>query len=108
MELDVILFAAKIAPFFGIARRFVGTEPNDPLTGAYNETMRRLLPDYGMGLTVIARARGAAGVIRASKVRELFGRGDFAALAGYVPATTLAWLENDAAAPIRERLTCRE
>ncbi|MDR2450260.1 MAG: [citrate (pro-3S)-lyase] ligase [Candidatus Accumulibacter sp.] len=107
MELDVILFAAKIAPFFGITRRFVGTEPNDPLSDAYKETMRRLLPDYGIGLVVIERARGAAGVISASKVRELVGRGDFAALADHVPATTLAWLESDAARPIRERLARR-
>ena len=104
MELDVTLFAAKIAPFFDITRRFVGTEPSDPMTGAYNETMRRLLPEYGIELTVIERAKNAAGVISASKVRELVGRGDLAALAEYVPATTLAWLESNEAAPIRERL----
>jgi [citrate (pro-3S)-lyase] ligase len=104
MELDVILFASKIAPFFGIGQRFVGTEPNDPLTGAYNEAMRRLLPEYGIALTVVERARNAAGAIRASRVRELIGWGDFAALAEHVPATTLAWLESDAAGPVHERL----
>lgn len=104
MELDVTLFAAKIAPFFGITRRFVGTEPNCPLTGGYNLAMQRLLPAYGIELEIIERKQAATGVISASRVRELIGRGDFAALAEYVPPTTLAYLESDAAGPIRARL----
>jgi [citrate (pro-3S)-lyase] ligase len=104
MELDVTLFAAKIAPFFGVTRRFVGTEPNCPLTGAYNLTMQKLLPAHGIDLKIIERKQTAAGVISASRVRELIARGDFAALADCVPATTLAYLESDAASPIRERL----
>jgi [citrate (pro-3S)-lyase] ligase len=104
MELDVTLFASKIAPFFGITRRFVGTEPNCPLTGAYNLTMQSLLPEYGIDLRIVERAQTVSGVISASRVRELVGQGDFAALADYVPATTLAYLESDAAQAIRERL----
>ena len=104
MELDVTLFASKIAPFFGVTRRFVGTEPNCPLTGGYNLAMQRILPTYGVDLQIIERRQAAAGVISASRVRELVGRGEFAALADYVPATTLAYLESDAAKPIRERL----
>jgi [citrate (pro-3S)-lyase] ligase len=104
MELDVTLFASKIAPFFGITRRFVGTEPNCPLTGAYNLTMQSLLPEYGIDLRIIMRAQTVTGVISASRVRELIGQGDFAALADYVPATTLTYLESDAAKAVRERL----
>jgi [citrate (pro-3S)-lyase] ligase len=104
MELDVILFASRIAPFFGVARRFAGTEPDCPLTDAYNAAMRRLLPAYGVELRVVERKRTAAGAISASRVREFVGWGDFAALAEYVPATTRAYLESDAARPIRERL----
>ncbi|MFT3963145.1 [citrate (pro-3S)-lyase] ligase [Propionivibrio sp.] len=104
MELDVTLFAAKIAPFFGITRRFVGTEPNCPLTGGYNLAMQRLLPTHGIELEIIERKQAATGVISASRVRELIGRGDLAALAEYVPPTTLAYLESDAAGPIRARL----
>lgn len=108
MELDVTLFASKIAPFFGITRRFVGTEPNCPLTGGYNEAMQRILPAHGIELQVIERKQALtgplAGAISASRVRELVGKGDFAALADYVPPTTRAYLESDEAAPIRERL----
>lgn len=44
MELDVILFATRIAPCFGISRRFVGSDQNH----TYNTTLRRLLPEYGI------------------------------------------------------------
>ena len=104
MELDVSLFAAKIAPFFGITRRFVGTEPNCPLTGGYNQAMQDILPAYGIELRVVERKQTDSGVISASRVREMLGRSDFAGVADYVPVTTLAYLESDAAAPIRQRL----
>ena len=104
MELDLILFASKIAPFFGVTRRFVGTEPDDPLTRAYNQTMQRVLPVWGIEPTVIERKRTADGVISASRVRELYRRGDFAALADCVPETTFAYLVSEAARPVLERL----
>jgi len=104
MELDVTLFASKIAPFFGITRRFVGTEPNCPLTGGYNQAMQRILPLHGIELQIIERKQTETGVISASRVRELVGKGDFAGLAGYVPPTTRAFLESEEAAAIRERL----
>ncbi|WP_153111065.1 [citrate (pro-3S)-lyase] ligase [Propionivibrio limicola] len=104
MELDVTLFASKIAPFFNITKRFVGTEPNCPLTGGYNETMLRILPVYNIDLTVVERKQASKGVISASTVRELVGKNDMALLAEYVPPTTYAFLTSDEAAPIRERL----
>ena len=103
-ELDVTLFASKIAPFFNITRRFVGTEPNCPLTGSYNEAMVSILPVYGIELTVVERKLTATGVISASKVRELVGKNDLMLLAEYVPPTTYAFLTSEEAAPIRERL----
>jgi [citrate (pro-3S)-lyase] ligase len=104
MELDVTLFASKIAPFFGITRRFVGTEPNCPLTGGYNLAMQRILPVHGIGLEIIERKQAETGAISASRARELLGRGDFAGLADSVPQTTQAFLASDEAQAIRERL----
>jgi [citrate (pro-3S)-lyase] ligase len=104
MELDVTLFASKIAPYFGITRRFVGTEPNCPLTGGYNAAMQRILPAHGIELEIIERKQAQTSVISASKVRELVGRGDFESLPEYVPATTLDYLLSDEAAAIRARL----
>ena len=104
MELDVTLFASQIAPFFGVTRRFVGTEPNCKLTDGYNETMKRLLPIYGIEFVVVERKLASTGVISASRVRELLAHNELAQLAEYVPATTLAYLTSDEAEPIRQQL----
>ena len=104
MELDVTLFASRIAPFFGITRRFVGTEPSCPLTGSYNATMKRLLPGYGIELIEIERQQAPSGVISASRVRELIARDELSQLGDYVPESTLAFLVSEAAQPIRNQL----
>lgn len=104
MELDITLFASRIAPFFGITCRFVGTEPCCPLTNSYNDTMKRLLPLHGIELCEIERKQASGGVISASRVRELLARNDLAALNDFVPPSTLAYLLSDEAEPIRKRL----
>jgi [citrate (pro-3S)-lyase] ligase len=38
-RLDATLFAEQIAPACGISTRFVGEEPLDPMTAAYNEAL---------------------------------------------------------------------
>ena len=104
MELDVILFGSRIAPFFGISRRFVGTEPCCPLTGGYNEAMKRILPVFGIDVVEIERKQIFSGVISASRVREIIGNGDLSGLEPFVPPTTLAYLTSDEAEPIRKQL----
>lgn len=104
MELDLILFASRIAPFFRIARRFVGTEPCCPTTGGYNEVMKRILPVYGIDVVEVERKRTAAGAISASRVRDALRDDDLDSLAGLVPETTLAFLRSGEAGPIREKL----
>jgi len=44
MRLDLDLFARHIAPALGATVRFVGSEPQDPLTARYNTLMQELLP----------------------------------------------------------------
>lgn len=44
IALDCDMFSRHILPALGASVRFVGTEPADPLTRSYNETMNRLLP----------------------------------------------------------------
>ena len=104
MELDLTLFGSRIAPFFGIGRRFVGSEPNCPLTRGYNEAMQRLLPQHGIAVTEIPRLETTTGVISASRVRDLVARNEMAPLKEYLPASTLAYLLSAEAAPIRQQL----
>jgi [citrate (pro-3S)-lyase] ligase len=111
MELDVTLFATRIAPFFGISRRFVGSEPLCPLTRAYNDTMRELLPARGIALVEIERRQAeseVAEVISASRVRELLAHADYARLEEHVPASTLAFLMSEAARPIRQQIESKQ
>jgi len=104
MELDLALFASRIAPFFGISRRFFGTEPFCAVTCSYNETMKRLLPVYGIDAVEIERKETSDGVISASRVRELLKDDVLSPLDKYVPPTTLAYLGSAAAAPVLEKL----
>jgi [citrate (pro-3S)-lyase] ligase len=104
MELDLALFAYRIAPFFGISRRYFGTEPFCAVTCGYNEAMKRLLPTYGIDAVEVERKEGSDGIISASRVRDLLKGNDLSSLANFLPETTLAYLRSAAAGPVLERL----
>jgi [citrate (pro-3S)-lyase] ligase len=108
MELDATLFGARIAPAFGITRRFFGTEPTCVTTRAYNAAMRRVLPALGVEPVELERLRvgGAPGAaaISASTVRAALAAGDEGALRALVPPTTLAYLLSDEGRAVRGRL----
>lgn len=88
-SLDVTVFAREIAPCLHITKRFAGEEPLDNLTRQYNNTMRRILPEYGIEFVEITRAEFDSQPISASRVRELAKNGRFSELEGLVPQTTL-------------------
>ena len=83
-DLDIELFRARIAPALGIVKRFVGEEPFSPVTRAYNERMKKLLPENGIELIEIPRLRN----ISAGHVRELLRAGEMEKAAEAVPVTT--------------------
>ena len=70
-ELDITLFAQQIAPRLHIGLRFAGEEPLDPVTAEYNDTMRRLLPQYGVQFCEMPRIKSGDAVISASRVRQI-------------------------------------
>jgi [citrate (pro-3S)-lyase] ligase len=91
--LDVELFAREIAPVLNITVRFAGEEPFDNLTRQYNETMKRILPNYGIEFVEIPRKKVAGEAISASRVRRLLEDKDYKEIAKLVPQTTLAYLK---------------
>lgn len=101
-QLDVQLFGEKIAPALHITRRYVGTEPDCSVTAQYNDTLRRLLPAYGIDLIEIPRKEAQGDAISASRVRALIQEGNYPALAAYLPQTTLDLID-----AIKGELTCR-
>ena len=95
-ELDLKLFARKIAAPLGISHRFVGQEPYSPATGKYNLYMKEILPQYGVSLVEFSRLRaGDKGFFSASTVRRLWEEKDFEALAEMVPHAALDYMQNN-------------
>lgn len=72
---DLQIFCEKIAPELGITIRFVGEEPFDRITLQYNETMKKLLPLYGIRLMEIPRLEKGGRAISASRVRRYLEEG---------------------------------
>jgi [citrate (pro-3S)-lyase] ligase len=94
MQIDLRLFAQRIAPSFHLATRFVGEEPLCPTTAAYNRMMAEVLGEYGIELTVVPRWQVAGQPISASRVRAAYQAGDLEGLADLVPPATLAYLRS--------------
>jgi [citrate (pro-3S)-lyase] ligase len=90
--MDVEIFGKYIAPALGISVRFAGEEPLDVVTNRYNETMKRILPSYGVQFVVIPRKESDGRVISASRVRECLKEKDFMQINTLVPDTTFRYL----------------
>mgnify|MGYP000108368844 CR=1 FL=1 len=91
-SMDVEIFGKYIAPALGITVRFAGEEPLDMVTNRYNETMKRILPAYGVTFKVIPRKESDGQVISASRVRECLKSKDFIQINNLVPDTTFRYL----------------
>lgn len=92
-ELDVRIFCECLAGPLSIKKRFAGTEPTDVVTNAYNEAMRRILPEYGMEFVEIKRLETKSGVpVSAKEVRRLLKEGDYGALKSLLPESTIRQL----------------
>lgn len=82
---DLKLFGDKIAPGLGINVRFAGEEPKDHITRQYNETMKKLLPLYGVQFVEIPRLEAGREVISASAVRRYLQEGKMDMVRQLVP-----------------------
>ncbi|TXT46617.1 MAG: citrate (pro-3S)-lyase ligase [Spirochaetes bacterium] len=108
-SLDLAIFRARIAPGFGIGKRFVGTEPYCATTSAYNRLMKEILTSPegegpALALEEIPRFEKGGAPVSASVVRALIREGSLDKVAELVPAATFDWLNSDAAASVLERI----
>lgn len=83
-DLDLYLFAKRIAPALNICVRFVGQEPFDTITRYYNGRMKQILPPLGIQVVEIPRWQN----VSASQVRKLLQEGRVQETASLLPATT--------------------
>ena len=90
---DVRLFAQEIAPAMHISIRFAGSEPFDRVTKQYNQTLLRILPQYGVEFLEIPRLELDGEAVSASRVRTLFEQKDWVSIGKLVPPTTLDYLQ---------------
>ena len=91
-DLDLELFCGKIAPALGISVRFAGEEPFSPVTRAYNERMKELLPERGIRFVEIPRLSE----ISAGKVRALIRNGEAEKTKELVPESTYEVIQSRA------------
>lgn len=104
MEIDLLLFARKLALPFFIKKRFIGTEPNCLTTRYYSEVMLRVLQQEGVETVQLQRKTISSQAISASRVRDLLKQEAFEELCDLVPDTTLEYLKSDEAQAIRQRM----
>ena len=88
MTLDIDLYRRHIVPALGATVRFVGTEPDDPLTRRYNELMKSMLPD----VREVARLQQGGVAVSASRVRKAIVENHLALAARLVPPTTVPYI----------------
>lgn len=92
MDYDLRIFGEVIAGMLGISCRFVGEEPFDMVTRKYNETMKRILPDYGIEVIEIARVLAEGEIVSATKVRRSIENKDIDRIKRLVPPSTVRML----------------
>jgi len=94
-ELDSKIFGRYFARTLNIKKRFVGTEDKDLVTKNYNETMERILPDYGIEVVEIPRASLDDEIISASKVRLFLKERKFEEAYKFLPEATIKALKSE-------------
>jgi len=104
MQIDLLLFAQRIAPHFNVECRFVGEEPNCETTAAYNKLMAEILEAHAIRCVEFPRILAGGLPISATRVRQAFAANDIETLRGLVPPATLEFLQSPLARPIAERL----
>lgn len=91
---DITLFADCICNQLNICYRFVGNEPNDLVTRAYNDAMKRILPAKGIEVIEIMRMNNDDECISASLVRKYFENDEIEKACQLLPDTTrFMWVD---------------
>lgn len=97
MDYDIYIFGEIVASKLGIQYRFIGEEPLDRVTKKYNETMKRMLPDFGVKVVEIPRctfdSEGEEEYISATLVRKALQSKDMNTLEKLCFKHTLKYLD---------------
>jgi [citrate (pro-3S)-lyase] ligase len=103
-SIDCGIFAKYFSDKFNIIKRFVGQEPYCNVTNSYNQTLKSLLPKYGVELIEIERRQHDKYYISASIVRELIKANQLEKVKNIVPEVTWNFLNSESGKEIIERI----
>jgi len=103
-DLDSSIFGRYFCKALNIKKRYVGEEPYCLVTRAYNETLKNVLPIYGVELHEIKRKVFGNVAISASMVRSLLKNGDSHDLSNFLPEVTLEFLKTSQGREIVEKI----
>lgn len=81
-------FGKIVSSTLGVTYRFFGTEPNDMITQALNESASEILPEYGIRPIFIERMSFNGNYISTKNVRNLLYNNQYSELAKLVPFPT--------------------
>ena len=102
-SVDLAVFT-RVARYLGIIARLVGEEPESPVTRLYNDAMQKMLPEAGIGITVIPRIKAGRRLISASTVRKALAEGDFETVREMTPESTWRFFASEEAEPVLRAL----
>lgn len=100
--LDLTIFLDYFVEILNIKKRFVGTEPYDKVTAAYNEQMKSFLGENGVEVIEVPRYEIGDQAVSASRVRRLMAQGDYETIKEIVPPTTYDFLISEKGKEIAE------
>lgn len=107
-KIDGNIFGKYFCRILNITKRYVGSEPYCNVTNTYNETLKEVLPKYGVEVEVIERCKIDNSAISASRVRELIKEDKIEEVRELVPETTYEFLETGSGKEIIEKLKIRD
>ena len=93
-ELDASIFANKIAKDLEIDIRFLGSEPIDVVTLAYNKSLKEILEDRDIEVKIVDRKEEANEPISASYVRKLLKEDKVEDAYKLLPKSTIEFLNS--------------
>lgn len=107
-KIDGNVFGKYFCKELNITKRYVGSEPYCNVTNTYNETLREVLPKYGVEVEIIERCEIENKAISASRVRELLKEDRLEEVRELVPLTTYEFLTSSLGKDIIEKLKLRD
>lgn len=103
-SIDGGIFGKYFSSKLNIVKRFVGEEPYCNVTNAYNQTLKSVLPQYGVEVVEIQRKKYDDDYISASRVRELIKSNQLEEVKNIVSDVTWDFLNSESGKEIIERI----